>query len=364
MWGQCLEASVSRVSVVCRSRRGLSLVEVLVTIAIVGLLVGLLIPALQSARESSRRVACQNNLKQIGLALSAHDSHLNGFPYGWGGPLSTSGTPPVDPVGRLSGFFPLLPFMDERSLFDSFGESPPVANTGFFSPYKQQLRWLLCPSDRSPEGLGGAQGKNNYVFCYGDRYSGLDSIVSTNKAALRGVFGRDSRTQHADIRDGLSNTIAMAECIRPTLLSSGQITPENDRAACSNSNSTNPVNCRNSFNGLIYTSGVILDTWASPGTGWVQGRPSITGFCTVLPPNDACCAGSNNGLLTTRSWHQGGVQGLFADGAVRFISENINCGTIVTGTQGTGRSPSPFGVWGALGSKAGGEAITAADIEP
>ncbi len=347
----------------CRAR-GMTLVELLVVIAIIGLLVGLLIPALQSARESSRRVSCQNNLKQIGLALGGHDNHLNGFPYAWGGPVSTSGTnpdgTPVDPVGRLSGFYPLLPFMDERSLFDAFGENPPVANTGFFSPYTHQPRWLLCPTDSTASSPGsGAQGRNNYVFCYGDRYSGLDTLVSQNKSALRGVFGRDSRTQHADIRDGLSNTLALSECIRST--GGNSVTPANNREACTTDNSTNPVNCRNSYNGQFYTGVTILNYWSSPGVGWVQGRPAITGFVTVLPPNGACCGGLN-GILTTRSWHQGGVQSLFADGAVRFISENIEC-LVVSGTQGTGRSPSPFGVWGALGSKAGREAVTGASID-
>jgi hypothetical protein len=95
----------------------------------------------------------------------------------------------------------------------------------------------------------------------------------------------------------------------------------------------------------------------SAGARWNQGYNGYTSFNTILPPNRGVCNGDGlggSGVLPPRSKHLGGVMGVFADGAVRFISENIDYGDL-TGTISSPTSASPYGVWGALGSRQGGE---------
>jgi prepilin-type processing-associated H-X9-DG protein len=96
------------------------------------------------------------------------------------------------------------------------------------------------------------------------------------------------------------------------------------------------------------------------GAAWPNGNPFFSGFNTILPPNSPSCApdawGGHWGILPPTSRHPGGVHILMADGAVRFVSENINAGNPTLPIQSSGMSP--YGVWGALGSKAGHEVIS------
>jgi prepilin-type processing-associated H-X9-DG protein len=121
----------------------------------------------------------------------------------------------------------------------------------------------------------------------------------------------------------------------------------------------NPLQCRS-----ITTNGRFNATEnvkGYSGTRWTDGQIERVGFHTVLPPNSASCSESNNpnadsavSVITPTSRHTGGVHALMADGAVRFISENIDTGNLATGATVGG--PSPYGVWGSLGTKSGGEA--------
>jgi prepilin-type processing-associated H-X9-DG protein len=121
--------------------------------------------------------------------------------------------------------------------------------------------------------------------------------------------------------------------------------------------STNPTLCLlvanqapNQFN-----PGVVMDGYYG-GTRWNDGMTQFTGFTTVLPPNKPSCmaAGSNSyGIFTAQSRHLGGVNASMADGSVRFITSNINAGN--SGAAESLNTPSPYGVWGALGTIAGGE---------
>jgi prepilin-type processing-associated H-X9-DG protein len=93
------------------------------------------------------------------------------------------------------------------------------------------------------------------------------------------------------------------------------------------------------------------------GQGWCQGAPAMIAFITAIAPNGPSCANwrGNSGYYTAQSYHQGGVNLAMADGSVRFASQTIDTGNL--SSRHTGSGPSPYGVWGALGSKDGGEIV-------
>ncbi len=338
-----------------KTASGFTLVELLVVIAIIGTLIGLLLPAVQAARESARRSSCSNNLKQLGLALHVHESSHKSLPYSWGGPLSSAVTTPTPELtGRLSGFYRLLSFMEQQALFDAIGPNPPQVWTG--TVYQTQPQGLLCPSDSPPDRAITTIGQHNYVFNLGDRFNNFDTDIRATPSALRGLFGRESSVRFSEVTDGLSKTLALSECVRPSRSGNGKV-PLNDAFANISSNTNNAVNCQNSYTSQGYSSGSFLDVDRSVGTRWSDGRSGYIGFTTVLRPNGALCNGQNTtGIQPPRSRHRGGVLGLMADGATVFINETIDAGNPAGGEKTSGTSN--FGVWGALGTRAGGEAKT------
>jgi prepilin-type processing-associated H-X9-DG protein len=123
---------------------------------------------------------------------------------------------------------------------------------------------------------------------------------------------------------------------------------------------TSPGNCRTTTNGQFFNSSVTVK--GRHGTVWTDGQAERVGFNTILAPNSPSCAegsdpnaDSANTVLSASSRHEGGVHCLMADGAVRFVTENIDTGNLGVGPNGNG--PSPYGVWGAMGSKSGGEGM-------
>ena len=363
-------------------RRAFTLVELLVVIAIVGVLVALLLPAVQAAREAARRSQCGNNLKQFGLALhNYHDIYKN-FPPRRGG----TGTPANANTARFDGnydrvsaFIFLLPFLDQQGAWDiivagrtlSNGHViPPGGPAGWYgnaewTPWANQLQVVLCPSDKPV--LGGTQAKNSYAFSLGDsiggnvKIGGLTTHHNSATAFIRGIFGGSQRCKgFRDLTDGTSNTIAMSERVWGNNLGIVTATGQDIRTATvSNVPSilTNPGVCYAQVRG---TQCIGVRIKARFGALWSDGQAERVGFTTVLPPNAPSCvndanvnADSTGGVLNPASYHNSGVMGLIADGSVRFISQSINCGNLAAG-QVTG-GPSPYGVWGALGSTDGRE---------
>ena len=357
-------------------------------IAIIGTLVGLLLPAVQSARESARRGTCQNNIKQLALAVLNHESAKKCFPYGRGGPVSSntnSGVPyndsrpaygdTVDGVaypgaGRLSTYVPLLPYLEEASTYNKIGPTPVnIGDGSATSPYVRRMTQILCPSDLPTNDIS-AYGQSNYVFSYGDRCDGLAddatvSLTAVTPSALkamgqRGLFGLNSRTRSGQITDGLSSTIAISECTRPT--GSGN-TAVNGADANTNYNTNNASSCKSSYQGDGGWSGsaatAMIARDRSVGTRWAAGRAGDNGFTPILQPTDGACnsGGAWTGVLPPRSRHGGGVLAAFADGSVTFISENIDAGNPAASWPAKPTSPSPYGVWGQLGTMTGGESV-------
>jgi prepilin-type N-terminal cleavage/methylation domain-containing protein len=155
-------------------RLGFTLVELLVVIAIIGILVALLLPAIQSAREASRRSACGNNLKQLGVALHNYENTYKALPihYGQGG--NAAGTPYNNTNGGRSWFVAILPYIEQQALYDQITPGPLTdpANTTVAAT---KLPALLCPSDG--QNLGGRMGGRANVGATGANTTGFWGVT-------------------------------------------------------------------------------------------------------------------------------------------------------------------------------------------
>ncbi|WP_437222083.1 DUF1559 domain-containing protein [Planctomicrobium sp. SH661] len=349
-------------------KRGFTLIELLVVIAIIAVLVSLLLPAVQQAREAARRSQCKNNLKQLGLAIQNYHDTYSIFPSRANGPgLYNGGDSATTYRNCLSGFVALLPFYDQQAMFQLIqsNTSPTSPWNNTFAPWTTQLSVLLCPSD-SPTAASATVatvGRSNYAFCGGDSRSDTQMMMLdftpayTHGQFNRGIFGHNSAIRIREVSDGTSNTIALSELDRPdTADGSGR------GNIAINLGETSPASCLTQFDNSTraYVSGTTMNTGWPRGHSWATGKIAFVGFNTILPPNSApsCLVYGDygGGFLPAASQHTGGVQAVFADGSVRFISENINTGNLsYSGEVSTGNSP--YGVWGALGSKSGKEVI-------
>ena len=352
-----------------RLKSGFTLIELLVVIAIIAILIALLLPAVQQAREAARRTQCKNNLKQLGLALHNYHDVYGKFCMGKGGTGWTANY--SGNWGRLSGLVPLLPYIEQANLYNNIQTAQTTGglyNGGWpaggpepwvdrYLPWRTQIPAFVCPSDgivdQSWADGKSTIGKTNYGFSAGD------SIVrGQNNMNPRGMFGANRCFGIADAQDGSSNTIMMAELVRTQslrdVLGGTAIVAGTD---------ANPQLCRQAVDpndAAVFATGVELRGWA--GDRWCDSNISMTGINTVLPPNSPRCAADGWdgrwGIYSSQSRHTGGVQVLLGDGSVRFVSENIDSGNQnAPDVDANGGGRSPYGVWGALGSRSGRETI-------
>lgn len=353
-----------------RRHRGFTLIELLVVIAIIAILIALLLPAVQQAREAARRTQCKNNLKQIGLALHNYHDVFNSFVYRKGGTLGYGNGSRLDGnYNRRSGMISLLPYLDQAPLYNQIeaGDpttSPPVPPGGAapwsgWTVWQKQIPGFACPSD---PGIQTTRGTCNYAFCMGD-YVGAANRDATN---VNGLFAYRTTYGMKNITDGSSNTVAFGERVQASFGIGGNASPSIKQGIITSVTTinTNPGSClaaaASRSNGDRYTSGAGIKGKFS--SIWQDGQPENVAFLTIIAPNGPSCINDGNGnadgainLMTASSHHVGGAQVLMADGAVRFISESIDTGNL--GVATTLGAASPYGVWGALGTKSGGEVV-------
>jgi prepilin-type N-terminal cleavage/methylation domain-containing protein len=195
-----------------RSQRGFTLIELLVVIAIIAILIGLLLPAVQKVREAAARMKCSNNLKQLGLAMHGYHDSYNGFPKLTEGNGGSRYTNPQGNEGRNSGFMDILPYIEQQAAYTilnqpygSFLPFGPIRSTSY-PPYLVTFTVFVCPSNPTPAQIWGVSwGPRSYAACVGDSILNNYALNST-----RGVFGLTA-TRIADITDGTSNTLLLAE---------------------------------------------------------------------------------------------------------------------------------------------------------
>jgi prepilin-type N-terminal cleavage/methylation domain-containing protein len=322
-----------------RRSRGFTLVELLVVIAVIGTLVGLLLPAVQVARESARRTACANNLRQIGVALHNYHDGKRTFP----AVVVGSDITQVNPRHRQPWTFEILPFLEETGVFTSkvpgvFLFNAPNANAGNWTGAgSRPIKGYQCPSDPTPPttpGFVGNQSRGNYLG-FVTAYAAWTCREYQNKSSYQSwhklhFFMPDRAQTLKDMTDGASKTLAVGEYIKGL------------------------VSFANDYRGNIYwdnLGGSMIGTRRTPNSGlpdylWTApaaGDPSLRQFPAVAMGGNQV----NDQEANSRSYHPGGVQCLFADSAVRFMSNEVSLpvwkalGTIANG--GSNECPQDFG---------------------
>jgi prepilin-type N-terminal cleavage/methylation domain-containing protein/prepilin-type processing-associated H-X9-DG protein len=329
-----------------RRRRGFTLIELLVVIAIIGVLIALLLPAVQQAREAARRASCVNNLKQIGLALMNYESTFKVFP------------PGVIFVTTASTHTQLLPYMEADAGYVTFNFSNDinrlVQHPSNQTAREQKVAVFNCPSQPgepafilAAPGCPNGCGTTNYGISLGS--NGNYAAFNTK---LGGPFGRDFGVRARQFADGLSQTAMFSEII---------LGPSDGTAASGIVPTGHPDDLKVATNLPFATwdASVTGDTEPVPGCQnksisafryrgkqYYRGNVVSTFYTHTMVPNSPlrdCIRGTgvDRGHLASRSYHPGGVNTVFADGTVRFVSNSVD-----------------IGVWRAAGTKAGEEAVS------
>jgi prepilin-type processing-associated H-X9-DG protein len=313
------------------------LIEVLVVIAIIGSLIALLLPAVQAAREAARRAQCANNLKQLGLALHGYHDAVGALPWGEG----------PDNWNNWSAHVMLLPYLEQVTLYNAINFADWAAAPGnSLNATVQQvvLAVLLCPSD-----LDRLTAPNGHVnFC---TTAGTDHNFAP-KGPPSGLFAQapysSVAVRFSDVLDGLSQTAAMSERVRGLANASDAFDPLTPSSSLVESNGLQAATdayyqaCRQTAPAAGVRLHLNRDI-GGLGAYWFYGGATSTRYNHIMPPNTWNCGSSQtDGAYTASSRHPGVVHVLFADGSSRAIKQTI-----------------AVQVWWALGTRAGGEMISA-----
>jgi prepilin-type N-terminal cleavage/methylation domain-containing protein/prepilin-type processing-associated H-X9-DG protein len=319
-----------------RRESAFTLIELLVVIAIIAVLIGLLLPAIQKVREAAARTQCENNLKQLGLAMHNYYDSYTSFPTGNGkGPFGPNPGTDWESWYILSVSYQILPFIEQNNLYQLFEARKNQTRRATWdnadAPATQRLSLFICPS--SPLLTNGYAG-TNYLWCTGSFIAtgGCNSPNNPTRGNT-GVIVADVATRMADIVDGTSNTILASEYLPAT---SGTDTENGFKA----------VSAITVANRAFITQAELDVVAAAPaariltnnGRWWAWYSHSNSLFNTAAPPNWKCQNGAGGagvgnagiawdsclGIVPALSKHTGGVNVCLADGSVRFIRDTID----------------------------------------
>jgi prepilin-type N-terminal cleavage/methylation domain-containing protein len=290
-----------------RIRTGITLIEVLVVIGIVGVLAAIILPAVQSARETARKTQCGNHLRQQAQAVLDYETANGEFPF-------------------FCWKQDLLPYLDETPLYEDIkrraeqyfkdtGQAYPAFKTA------DVVSVFLCPSDPAPQQIIHSDTDGDWMSAC-TNYVWNDGSFGTE---FQGFFNSlDKPMDSASIVDGLSTTAMLSE----TLHSSG----ENHRLRLVWSSGRNFTSDEvEEF--MDYCESLPVEPWnhgygGAPYRGWAWPAPASwdSGYTHVSPPNRPSCHahGGARRILTPSSLHTGGVNLVYGDSHLKFISESID----------------------------------------
>ena len=306
-------------------RPGFTLIELLVVIAIIAVLIGLLVPAVQKVRAAAARLQCQNNLKQIGLALHNYEGSYGAFP-------KASTAPSVDPL-RHGWVAYTLPWIEQDNVRNAYNINvnwydPPNA-TVIMTP----LKVYLCPSADSGRTATSSSGslytnKPGAAWDYGCvavasnalGYRDADGGTATLRlGVMNDGSGGQPATTIAQITDGLSNTLMVSECAnRPQYWVKGR---RRDDLKAYTSHFSATDNTLGDTTGGVWAEHqktVTVGGATADGTDTRTATPAETRTCAINCTND----------WEIYSMHSGGANGLMADGSVRFLKESMSLKTL------------------------------------
>lgn len=301
------------------NRSGVTVVDLLVVVGVIALIAAISLPAIQAAREAGRKSQCLSNLHQIGVAMQEYADVHGTFP----------------PSSSFQSA--ILPQLELENVYALINYSVPQLAPPNFAARRTDIGLFHCPSDGAAQNLPGT----NYVGNFGNgvQAHGFNGVIRP----LRGFYGIGESPKSAYsiapamIVDGLSRTAAISELLIAL-----------DR----------PAPRRELWQTPLMIAPAELDAFATTcdamsgappffisvrGTSWLLGDQSITGYNHILPPNrNSCLNGTlfQFGAFTAGSFHPGGVNLIFADGHGDFLSDSVD-----------------RGVWRALGSRNGNEAM-------
>jgi prepilin-type N-terminal cleavage/methylation domain-containing protein/prepilin-type processing-associated H-X9-DG protein len=315
-----------------RTNGGFTLIELLVVIAIISVLIALLLPAVQAAREAARRTQCVNNLKQMALALHSYHDQLGCFP-------PTTLRHKVDPFcdgcqyGALYSFRTLiLPQLEQKAAYDA------INFTYQYSPYGigdiqgipvnttvagAVIDVYVCPTEGVkywgsdtyvPYGAGRSRiliPRANYMANAGVTISGCPGCRCGVPNAIEGAMYEYGAVKMNEIRDGLSNTLLLGEVAQGT----------GDWFAATSE-----------------------EVQRVPSAGINRPWPNPPGSCYLDPKDYNAPAAGPQPFIAFGSYHPGGANFAFCDGSVKFLKNTTD-----------------IGVLSALGTRAGGEVVSASD---
>ena len=331
-----------------RSRFAFTLVELLVVIAIIGVLIGLLLPAVQAAREAARRASCSSNLKQLGVALHNHIDSFGSFPMA-NVPNATLGaygtTAPAHGATWSWGAL-ILPYIEQSDVFSRLNPNRSVpaptgtntlaavgANSSLAPLIQTPIPVYRCASDpegvlanldraNSPKTLGGLSpatrfGRANYVaVTHDDAVANAqvyqDVYIHPNHIRIQkvtnGIAYHNSKVNMKDITDGTSSTLAVGERLNRAPGGSETAAPWHPSSAV--------------------WAGSTSDGYANPDNYTaccvVRGGMTWNGGAAHYGINDFSTVDSHKGFSSN---HGGGAMFTFADGAVKFLTQNIDATT-------------------------------------
>lgn len=323
--------------------RAFTLIELLVVIAIIAILIALLLPAVQQAREAARRSQCKNNLKQIGLALQNYHDVANSFPIGARGDGNGG-------IG-ISFWVGLLPMLEQSTVYDKFNFT--VAGSGIGSGGNSALLQtagsipvMFCPSSTmaQPDGADaswGWQKRATYIGISGgsstSNFSETRSVTTANNCcsssgsssdgiqAIGGVLIPNDASRIRDITDGTSNTIVVGEASGSLITSNPSVTsylaPIVPHVVSGNRITIGGSGYHSWIMGVVGSESKLSDARALNLTT-VHYPPNTVNYDQ---PGINVGWGPNNPL---NSQHTGGVNVVFADGHVAFLSDSIHLDTL------------------------------------